>query len=136
MRLFMLRSRSRLVVRIGGLYRGGVRLRVRADIAGLTESEKKHVLATVREILLARAGELTSETPSIVETRGQLSFQLVDDAGVASIRNYTARGEQVIDAAGNAVDPAPRRCSNSRYWKEGRSGPPWLRTIPSRGNRL
>ncbi|MGA2639840.1 MAG: hypothetical protein ABSG21_02920 [Spirochaetia bacterium] len=137
-RLFMLRSRSRLVVRIGGIDRGGVELRMRADFAGLerstgktlTASEKAQILGTVREILLVRANELTSATPSvrlldpdqlvlqipgtsdidrarsIVETRGQVSFHLVDDAGLAAIRNYMASGGKVIDAAGNAIDPA------------------------------
>lgn len=137
-RLFMLRSRSRLVVRIGGMHRGGLELRVRADFAGLerstgmtlTGSEKTRILGTVREILLRRANELPYGTPtarplgpdqlvlripgtrdidrarSIVETRGQLSFQLVDDAGLAAIQNYTAGGQRVIDAAGNAIDPA------------------------------
>jgi len=137
-RLFMLRSRSRGVVRIGGAYKGGLELRVRADFSGLenstsmtlTDSQKAQILGTVREILLRRANELPYGTPtarplgpdqlvlripgtrdidrarSIVETRGQLSFQLVDDAGLAAIRSYMAGGQQVIDAAGNAIDPA------------------------------
>jgi preprotein translocase subunit SecD len=130
----MLRNRSRLVVRIGGVYGGGLELQVRADFAGLerstgmtlTDSEKAQILATVREILLVRANELGSATPSarlldsdqlvlripgtrdinracsIVETRGQLSFQLVD------VLEQPALEGRAIRSASVAHDPVTR----------------------------
>jgi preprotein translocase subunit SecD len=134
-RLFKLRNRSHLVLPLGGS-RKGVELWIRADFADMERSRgaaftsRAQILDTAREILIARANQLTSGTPSVrlvepdqivlripgtididqarsaVETRGDLSFHIVDDAGNAAIRAYMASGGQAADPSGNIVDPA------------------------------
>jgi preprotein translocase subunit SecD len=128
--IFDLKRRSHLVVGLGRARNRGIELRVRADVEGLTEEEKPGVLENVREILLIRMGSISSERPSVfssgademvlripgamdadlarslVETRGRLSFQLVDKAGLAAVQAYMATGKRVIDEAGNATDTA------------------------------
>jgi preprotein translocase subunit SecD len=129
-KMFELKRRSRLVVGLGLMRNRGIELRVRAYLGAVTPEDQPKVLENVRETLLARVGSISSERPSVhsidsdelvlripgatdvdlvrslVETRGKLSFHIVDNDALTAVQAYMASGKYVIDASGKAIDPS------------------------------